>query len=408
MKKQLLAIVMTSLLAGTAVAAVPTTVTEKTDAMETVIYGSVQEGAIIDRVNQLDTTIYGAEKSGNLNDKVDQLYMDVNGDENHLSLETRLNVLEYTYQQQISSGSMLGRLDKLDRSVFGKIKTGTVESRIEALNKAINGDDFVMTPQMGTLEGNTVFSISLDEAVSSRTNKAGDQIPFTVVDSLMDGDILLVPAGTKGVATITEIKKARSFGRKGKLEMTFDNIKAVDGTEFTAIQGQEAQDKTKDSIKAAGASVAGAVLLGPVGLVGGAFIKGKNIEYPANATVFVQAENTTMIQGVVIGGDGLNHAKDLDNSIQVEEEPIVAPTVDAINGDVIDDAEFATTDADIADENTALDGSISDEDVMSDDADFDSEVEDTDDSDDLASESVVSEPKSSVSVSQPIVVVKRD
>ena len=59
-----------------------------------------------------------------------------------------------------------------------------------------------------------------------------------------------------------------------------------------------------------GASVAGAVLLGPVGLVGGAFIKGKNIEYPAGATVYVQPQDSVTIQGLVIGGDGLAHSDD--------------------------------------------------------------------------------------------------
>lgn len=56
--------------------------------------------------------------------------------------------------------------------------------------------------------------------------------------------------------------------------------------------------------------MAGAVLLGPVGLVGGAFIKGKNIEYPAGATVYVQPQDSVTIQGLVIGGDGLAHSDD--------------------------------------------------------------------------------------------------
>ena len=399
MKKQLVAIVMTSLMAGTVFAAAPTTVTDKTAAMETAVYGAPQDGAITDRVNQLDTTIYGSEKSGNLNDKVDQLYADVNGDDNHLALETRLNVLEYTYQQKINDGSMLDRLDKLDRSVFGKIKTGTVEARLNALNNAINGDGFVMTPQMGTLQANTVFSISLDQAVSSKTNKQGDQIPFTVVDSLMDGDVLLVPAGTKGVATITAIKPARSFGRNGKLEMTFDNIKAMDGTELSAVQGQEAKDKTKQSIKAAGASVAGAVLLGPVGLVGGAFIKGKNIEYPVNSTVYVQPESTMTIQGVVIGGDGLNHAKDLDNAVTVKEEPVDMPDVDAINGETVDTVDDSTV---ASDDTSTMDSTDATVDTVASD---DSTTSDSDTADD--SSSVVSQPKPAVNVSQPIVVVKR-
>ena len=68
--------------------------------------------------------------------------------------------------------------------------------------------------------------------------------------------------------------------------------------------------KLKGEIKAAGASVAGAVLLGPVGLVGGAFIKGKNIDYPVGSTIFIQPQDSVSIQGLVIGGDGLAHSDD--------------------------------------------------------------------------------------------------
>ena len=109
----------------------------------------------------------------------------------------------------------------------------------------------------------------------------------------MDGNVLLVPAGTVGSGTITSLKKARSFGRNGVLDITFDTIPAIDGTEFTAVQGKEAKDKTRSEVKAAGASVAGAVLLGPVGLVGGAFVKGKNIEQTVDTNEAAVDENET-------------------------------------------------------------------------------------------------------------------
>ena len=188
----------------------------------------------------------------------------------------------------------------------------------------------------------------------------------------MDGNVLLVPAGTVGSATITSLKKARSFGRNGALDITFDSVPAIDGTEFTAVQGNEAKEKTKGEIKAAGASVAGAVLLGPVGLVGGAFIKGKNIDYPVGSTVFIQPQDSVSIQGLVIGGDGLAHSDD---------ELAEAVTVPAANDDsvdsTVDEADDSTVNTDEEDTNTA----------------DTEEVEDTNDT--------------AENVSQPIVVVKR-
>ena len=40
------------------------------------------------------------------------------------------------------------------------------------------------------------------------------------------------------------------------------------------------------------------------------FVKGKNIEYPAGATIYVQPQDSVTIQGLVIGGDGLAHSDD--------------------------------------------------------------------------------------------------
>ena len=48
MKKQVLTLLMASLISGTAFAA-PGTVTEKTNVLETTVYGAVQDGAVVDR-----------------------------------------------------------------------------------------------------------------------------------------------------------------------------------------------------------------------------------------------------------------------------------------------------------------------------------------------------------------------
>ena len=226
-----------------------------------------------------------------------------------------------------------------------------------------------MTNQVGTLDASQVFKVALNDAVSSKTSHEGDTVKFTVAENVMDGNVLLVPAGTVGTGTITTLKKARSFGRNGALDITFDSVPAIDGTEFTAVQGEEAKNKTRSEMKAAGASVAGAVLLGPVGLVGGAFIKGKNVEYPAGSTVYVQAQDSISIQGLVIGGDGLAHSDD--------------ELADAVTVPNTDEEYVEETD----------DMSVDDVDT----ADVDEDAEEVEDSADTAE-----------NVSQPIVVVKRN
>ena len=379
MKKQVLTIMMASLMASTAFGATPTTVLEKTNALVTTVYGAVQEGAIVDRVNQLDATVYGAEFSSTsdvtLDKKVGFLYNSVEGSGSNVSLTEEMDALEYTYQNFITSGSLINRLDRMERSVNGKVSTGSLQRRIASLRTKIGGSNVKLTNQIGTLESTQVFKVKLNDDISTKTNKVGDPISFTVVDNIKDGNVLLVPAGTVGAGTITALKKARSFGRNATLDMVFESVPTIDGGAFTAIQGSEAKDKTKSELTAAGASVAGAVLLGPVGLVGGMFVKGKSIEYPAGTEIYVQPQETVTIQGLVIGGDGLVH-----NNGELAD---AVTTTTTINTNQISADETVNEN-----KATVVDGHIADmaNDTASTDAIDTSEVE---------------------NVSQPIVVVKR-
>lgn len=383
MKKQLALTIIASIMTS-AVFAAPTTVMEKTNAMETAVYGSAQEGAIVDRVNQLDDTVYGAQKGGTVSDKVDQLYASVVGEGNSISVRQELDVLEYTFQKEVTPGSMLDRLSRLERNVNGRVNTGSIESRISTLKTKINGSDVKLTNQIGTIAADHVFKVRLTDPVSTKTNQLGDSLGFVVAEDIMDGDVLLVPNGTPGTATITSLKKARSFGRNGNIDMAF-NIPVMDGSEFTAVQGDEAKERTKGEIKAAGASVAGAVLLGPVGLVGGLFVKGKSVELPAGTEIYVQPQDVVTVQGIVIGGDGLDHSRDLTNAVVTPT--VVDENVDAINGQAVDNVD---TDSDL------------DNNVVADDASVD-----TSSTDDVSSEDSTSTEVAD-NVSQPIVVVKRN
>ncbi|MCF0156852.1 MAG: hypothetical protein HUJ85_07410 [Veillonella sp.] len=259
-----------------------------------------------------------------------------------------------------------------------------------------------------TLAEDKVFKITLDDEVNTKVNKVGDTIHFTVAENIMDGDVLLVPAGTAGTGTITTLKKAGVFGRNAKLDIKFDNIPAIDGTEFVAVQGEEAQEEAKKSqLKAGGASVAGAVLLGPVGLLGGAFIKGNNIDLPAGSTIYVQPESPVTIQGVVIGGDGLNHANDLVDATEVTEEPV--EDVDAVSGEAVDTTSVDEATTESVDENGQDVEETTDE-VVDEETEEPASEEDTADTNDkeaLKTSSVVEESKPALNVSKPIVVVKR-
>lgn len=397
MKKQVVLLAVAALFSGQVWAA-PETVLEKTDALETTVYGSVQVGALVDRVDQIGQTVYGKQGDGTLTSRVDSLYSSIEGNkQGKVSVQQQLAMLEWSYQNKVGSGSLISRIEHLERSVNGRIATGSLESRIQSLNKTINGQPLKLTSQVGTVSSTDVFSVTLNTPISTKTNKLGDTFSFTVADDIMDGNVIIVPAGTVGEGHISEIKSASSFGRSGKLDMVFDKVPTLDGGSFTAVQGEEAKEKTKQELKAAGASVAGAVLLGPVGIVGGFFVKGKNIDLPVGSLVYVQPQETVTAQGIVIGGDGLAHTSSSvvneadydDYELGNPDEPVTLVPAD-------DAADHTSTVSDDSDEQTVEESSVEED-------SSDNSADDT--------ESTVEEDEESSSAAtapaQPIIVVKR-
>lgn len=78
----------------------------------------------------------------------------------------------------------------------------------------------------------------------------------------------------------------------------FGRLTTLDGTRVKLQVDETATEKNKSLELAAGASMAGILLLGsPVGLVGGYFVRGKDVKIEANVPFFVETERATSVSG---------------------------------------------------------------------------------------------------------------
>lgn len=118
--------------------------------------------------------------------------------------------------------------------------------------------------------------LRFDQAVTSKTAKAGDKIKFTVIDTVGK-----IKAGTKVTGVIERVDKKDRFGKNARIRLVLNPVAG-----FTL----EPRDKGKPfsgskTDKAAIASGAGALLLGPLGLAGGYFITGKSVSIKKGDTL---------------------------------------------------------------------------------------------------------------------------
>lgn len=279
----------------------PATLSDRIDRVDEVIYGSAQSGSLISRVDNADNLIYGNGNSSasGLDNRITNLYTDVVKSDNDAqpSIATRVNAMEYYLTDEIKSDSLKTRMGDLETKVYGAEKKGAIDQRLANLEKSVYGDQHY---EMKTVElpADTVFKISLNDDVSSKTNQVGDPVTFTVQEDVSVGNVLVLPKGAQGSGVVTKVSRPKSFGRSGALDISFDQVFSVDDEVIPTVLGPEAKEKLKMEAAAVGASTIGALALGPIGLVGGFFVKGKDVSLPAGSTLYIETQEAVTTKGL--------------------------------------------------------------------------------------------------------------
>lgn len=118
----------------------------------------------------------------------------------------------------------------------------------------------------------TTINVELTSAISSKTSHKGDIVPLQTSSNLVINDVVVIPAGTKVNGVITVARKNGMFGRSGKLEFTINDVKTLNNIRVPL----QYTGKKKAGNDGGAVAVAAAVTL-----VGGLFMKGKNVDFPA-------------------------------------------------------------------------------------------------------------------------------
>ena len=282
---------------GIAVAATPQTVQDKLAAVEKDAYGTEQTGAILDRINKLEKDFDGKHHTGSMMARVDALYDEVYTNSTKPSILAELNAIEWNINHEVSMNSVEKRVADMEMSINGKTSEGTYKQRIKALSEASFGSATLPLAQT-IVPANTLIKVALVDPVNTKNIKVGDTVRFKVASDVIVNGKLVFAKGEPGEGEVTKVTHARNFGRNAKLEIDFRQTKAIDGTDVDTFVGDEAKAEMKSLAMAAGASLAGIVLLGPIGIIGGAFVNGKDIDLPEGTELYIQTKADTTLYGV--------------------------------------------------------------------------------------------------------------
>ena len=279
--------------------AAPNTAVGKIDAMETLLYGTTQTGALLERMDKLETDINDHPTSDPILVKIDRMYAYLlDGSESAPSFLTRLNAVEWTFTQSLTDTPAKTRLEAVEKLLNGTIGTGGLDARLNKLMTMAFRSGAIQTAKAAVAK-DTLVKVKLTQELQSKTTRAGDKVSFQAVDNLYVGNTLVIPKGAIGYGVIEKVEQAQNFGRDAKIKVDFQRLVGMDGTSVHVYLGELAKEATQSEAKAAGATVAGLVLFGPLGIVSGAFVHGKELTIPAGTTLYVQVKDDIELFGLV-------------------------------------------------------------------------------------------------------------
>ena len=318
------------------------TVLEKADKVETTIYGTTQTGSLNDRIASVDKLLNGKSTvSGSLQDKANSLYKDVYGNSgSDLSLLTAVNLLQWQYSGQITTQPILVRVESMEQEIDGKTMAGSLEGRVMALRRALLGNTKYISQRV-IIPANTLVTMTNLDELNSKTMQEGDVVRFTVADDVLVGDVIAIPRGMEVNGTVTKARKSGRFGKDGKIEIMYDNVRAADGSPVALMVGDKTKDQYKRTAGAVGASAAGAVILGPVGLVGGLFVHGNEVDIPAGTTMYAETKANTEVVGFKENG-----VMDDMETADMAASGVTVPSFNPVSDSDVDDSAADEHDSD--------------------------------------------------------------
>ena len=321
LKKACALFVSAALWAGSALttfAAAPVSMQDKLTAVEDAAYGSGQSGALLDRVNRLEADFDAKHPNDSVAARVERLYNMVFTNDKGPSLLTQMNAVEYRFNDEVSMEPIQKRITALEMNITGRTESGAFGKRIDKLAGYAYGAEALPLTQY-VVPAATLVRISLVTPVNAKNIKVNDIVEFKASEDVFVDGMLVIAKGAPGLGKVTKVKTAKNFGRDAVVEVDFEHIRAMDSTELKTILGTEAEEKMEGYAMAAGAGIAGMAVLGPIGVVGAAFVKGRNVNLPEGTELYIQTKEDTILYGLD-APEGAARAAELEAKRQAEAE----------------------------------------------------------------------------------------
>lgn len=273
------------------------------DRVEYLLYGAPSSGGLLLRLSKVERDLFGMDLPGSLTERQQALQVFVeDGTPAQPSLLFKIGVAEWiTLHRTDPSLSFANRVARLESTLEGEEQIGALSARLERIiTKLVPGG---ITSTQVQMAASTVFRARFVETVTVRNVKVGDIVHLAMdEDCIIDGT-LAVAKGNRLAAEVTKVKLPRSFGRASEIQFNFKSIETIGCRDIPVTIGAEAEKAMEvDSgvVGAAGASLAGVIAFGPLGLAGGFLVRGNDKQIPEGTAVYVETAEAASVDGYAV------------------------------------------------------------------------------------------------------------
>lgn len=270
--------------------------------VEELLYGSPSTGGLLLRLSKVERDLYGMELPGSLSERLQALQIFVmDGNASQPSLLFKMAVAEWVTLRRVNSSTAFSdRVGELENILEGERREGALSPRLEGIITKILPDGVSGTSVQ--IPASTVFKAAFVEPVSVRSVAVGDTIALEIAEECVIDGTLASAKGNRLIAEVSKVSLPRSYGRPSEIQFQYKYIESLGGKRIPVIVGEEskkAMDVDSGVVGAAGASLAGVIAFGPLGLLGGFLVRGNDKQIPAGTPIYVETEDFATVDGYI-------------------------------------------------------------------------------------------------------------
>lgn len=271
---------------------------ERLVAMEGLLFGSQQQGAIVTRLQNIENVVFGESGSGTLPERLDQCWNFVLGDRaGGMNLKFKLKAVQWTIFGKVTDGPIVPMLVDLESSVIGQAGKGPIGPRLDILMRlSIAGG----RPEVGysLVPKGSLVKVKLLTALSTVKARSGDAVKFEVVDDVVFEDRLVIPKGTPVAARVIDTLRPTKMGIKARVDLDIQPLDAIDSAPVVlgVEQATIAANSSVSLVAGEGIRVFG--IVGKEGALGGLLSQNPELEIAEGVELFLSVMQTAKVLGL--------------------------------------------------------------------------------------------------------------